>query len=922
MSRQLTFLFTDIEGSTRIWEEQTTAMQSALELHDSAMKDTIEASGGKIVKTTGDGFHAVFEDVHDGVSAALAGQLVLVKTTWPQETGRIRVRMGLHIGDSQSRAGDYYGPTVNRCARIMSIGHGDQILLSNSVAALVQADLPENTELKSLGEHLLRDLTYPETIHQLTHPDLPENSDPLSSLSTYKHNFPTQLSEFIGRENELKAIEEHLDDSHLVSLIGPGGTGKSRLALQAAANLLDDFSDGAWLVELASLTDPSLINERIASVFNIQGQPDQRIQDGITTYLRRKNLLLILDNVEHMVRECAEIANQILQHCPDIKILVTGREALFIQGETTLQIQSLALPDLDESDLAEIEKCEAVQFFLKLARDIHPDFRLDQANVESIIQIIQQLDGIPLVLELAVARLRVLSVEQIAARLDDRFRLLTGGRRGVLPRQQTLHALVDWSWNLLDQTEQVILRRLSVFTGGWTLAGAQIVVGDEQINEFDIIDGMEQLLNKSMITVQRLANGAMRYRMLESIRYYSLERLEEAGESEVIRERHAEYYTNLGVEFSSKLESVDMLKWVDPVLNEYENAQAAREWALAHRLDLAMKMTDLTMQLTRYWIVSAEGVRWLKQVIEKGRQVLELDPDAETEVGLAYTLICLGSAQVFRGQYADARVSLEDGIALSKKHDLIHAQVYGMGLLIIALRLLNELASVNPLAEENLALCDIHDLKFLKLMTMVSYVPALAMQGEFEKARTFISASFELSEVIKNPPLQALAYHNRGRLEVVNQYIEIGLEWFSKAAELYGQIRDYALMNIASSEVAHIMRKTGDLAGALETYKKTMVRFQESGILSAVAHQLECVAMIAVVEGLLTQAINLVYAAKKIREQTQSPHQPNEQSEIDELLLTLEKSVSENVLQKESTIGSQMEVDDAISLAQSIEVDD
>jgi predicted ATPase/class 3 adenylate cyclase len=769
MTNQLTFLFTDIEGSTRIWEQQTAAMQSALEKHDAILIDAVEAHRGQVVKTTGDGLHAVFESANDGVSAALTGQFNLYKEKWPTEIGNMLVRMGLHTGESQNRDGDYYGPTLNRGARIMSIGHGGQILLSNQTALLVQPALPETANLINLGEHSLRDLTSPETIHQLAHPDLPEKSQPLSSLNTFKHNFPTQLSEFIGRENELNKVTSLLNDTRLLTLLGPGGTGKSRLALQAAANLLDKFPDGAWLIELAPISDPALLLERVASVFNIQGQSARPLNDIIKNYLRRKKMLLILDNVEHLIRESAELTNQLLIGCPEIKILVTGRESLYIPGETTLQVPSLSLPSEEDQDLTTATTSEAVQFFLTLAQEIHPGFALTTQNLTPIVQIVRRLDGIPLALELAAARLRVLSIEQIATRLNDRFRLLTGGKRAVLPRQQTLQALIDWSWNLLDETEQIILQRLSIFSGGWTLAAAQAVVSDEKINEYEIIDGMEQLINKSMVTAQHLPNDNLRYRMLESIHQYSRDRLLEAEESEIFRQRHAEFFTKFSEEASKWVEGSEMMTWVELVLNEKDNANTAREWAHDNRLDLALKMTGASVVILRYWYFTPEGQRWLSKVVEKGRASNQIDQNDELEKGLACAITALGTALVFRGDYKSGQILLEEGIQLSSNTGLMETQIFGVSMLTVALQNLGELDQSISMAEDALALYDINDFDFHKQVILGTLARTFAIQGDYEQAKIYANENIELAEISGNPWLKSTAYFSMGRLEKNNE---------------------------------------------------------------------------------------------------------------------------------------------------------
>ncbi len=517
MTGPLTFLFTDLENSTPLWENFPEEMRRASARHDALLQGVIEQHRGRVVKMTGDGFHAAYESPSDAVAAALAGQQAIGAETWPGAIGPLKVRIGLHTGESQERQGDYYGPEVNLAARVMELGYGGQVLLSDITATLVQRSLPENCSLTNLGEHRLKGISTTVQIHQLCHPDLAAEFPALKSLATFKHNLHRQLSTFIGREKELADVKSLLKNTQLLTLLGPGGTGKTRLMLQAAEEVIEGYPDGVWLVELAPLTDPGLIPERVAAALNVQEQPGRKIFDTLVDYLSRKELLLLLDNVEHIVQESAEFTERLLERCPRITILVTGREALFIDGETMIQIPPLSLPKEQQAP-GDIASSEGVQLFLERARSVRPDFALTEKNAPTVADVVRRLDGIPLALELAAARLRMLTIEQIKDHLNDRFRLLTGGRRTALPRQQTLQALIDWSWQLLDQQERTLLRRLSVFSGGWNLEAAQTITGFEPLDELAVFDQMEQLINKSLVTVEYPPSGEARYSMLESIR--------------------------------------------------------------------------------------------------------------------------------------------------------------------------------------------------------------------------------------------------------------------------------------------------------------------------------------------------------------------------------------------------------------------
>ena len=443
-SGTVTFLFTDIEGSTQLWEKYPEEMKSALAKHDSILKEAIESNGGHVIKNTGDGVHAVFDTAIDAVQATIqAQQTIQTSEFFENSEVSLRVRMGLHTGEAEMRANDYYGQSLNRAARIMAVGHGGQILLSGITAEVVREHLPTKISLQDLGEHRLKDLIRPEHIYQITSADDPKEFPTLKSLSNFPNNLPIQLTSFIGREKEIEEAEKRLKTARLLTMIGPGGTGKTRLSLQIGADVLPTFTDGVWFIELAPLADPALILQAMASGLGIREQMGMSLNEVIINYLRAKNLLIILDNCEHLIDACAQLAEGILQACSNLKIIASSREALGVTGEVIYRVPSLSTLDPSHATLEMLSQSEAVQLFMERATATNPKFALTEKNASSIAQICRRLDGIPLALELAAARATVLSAEQISSRLDDRFKLLTGGSRTALPRQQTLRALID-----------------------------------------------------------------------------------------------------------------------------------------------------------------------------------------------------------------------------------------------------------------------------------------------------------------------------------------------------------------------------------------------------------------------------------------------------------------------------------------------
>ena len=445
-------------------------MRVALQRHDAIMRAVIVQHEGYVFKTVGDSFYAAFVTSPQALSAALAAQHALLSESWPEPV-TLRVRMALHTGVAEQRDNDYFGPPLNRTARLLGVGHGGQVLVSHTAYGLVRDALPLSVELRNLGEHRLRDLGQREPIYQLLHPDLPSQFPALRSLSSpdLPNNLPQQVTSFIGREKEMAEVKALLRQTPLLTLTGSGGAGKTRLSLQVAADLLEEYPDGVWLVELAPLTDLALVPRAVVTVLGIAEQAGETFTRTLVEHLKAKKLLLLFDNCEHLLAACAHLADTLLRACPEVKILASSREALGIAGETVYRIPSLSFPDLTqpvtETNLAGFE---AIRLFADRALAVLPDFAVTPQNAPSLVSVCRRLDGIPLAIELAAARVRSLSVKEIDSRLDNRFRLLTGGSRTALPRQQTLRALIDWSYDLLTETERLLLARLAVFAGGWT----------------------------------------------------------------------------------------------------------------------------------------------------------------------------------------------------------------------------------------------------------------------------------------------------------------------------------------------------------------------------------------------------------------------------------------------------------------------
>ncbi|HLO34866.1 MAG TPA: adenylate/guanylate cyclase domain-containing protein, partial [Candidatus Deferrimicrobium sp.] len=542
----LTFLFSDVEGSTRLWELYPREMQGALERHEVLLRTAIVGTGGEVVKTTGDGLMAVFAAPLPAVTAAIDAQQALAAESWPA-TCPIRVRMGIHTGEAEARGGDYFGPAVNRTARIMAVGHGGQILLSGATAGLVEERLPVAVSLRDLGEHRLKDLGRPERLLQVTGRELPSEFPPLATLDRRPNNLPTQTSAFVGRDDVLRDVRGRLDDAsvRLVTLTGPGGTGKTRLALRAAADQIDRFTDGVFFVDLVSATDADGVLALIAAAVGLAETAERSPLNELRHQLRTQRVLLVLDNFEQ-VTVAAPVLLDLLADCPSLKLLVTSRQALRVRGENVVSVPPLSLPAAATraTTADELSQFEAIQLFVERARAVRSDFRLTDDNAAAVAEICRRLDGLPLAIELATARLNLFSPEALRDRLGSRLKLLGGGARDLPERQQTLRATIEWSYQLLEPAEQRLFELLSVFAGCSVDAVEAVAEGlDEAAGvALDPLDGLGSLLDKSLALQAEMTAAAPRIVMLETIREFAAERLAaKDGFAAAARNHHARY---------------------------------------------------------------------------------------------------------------------------------------------------------------------------------------------------------------------------------------------------------------------------------------------------------------------------------------------------------------------------------------------
>jgi predicted ATPase/class 3 adenylate cyclase len=633
-----TFLFTDIEGATTLLQRVGEDVYArALTEHHALIRSALAAHDGTELTMMGDGFFAVFSSPRACVAAVLAMQHALQSRSLP-DAEPLQVRMGVHTGEAEQTAAGPVGLDVHRAARIAAVAHGGQVLLSETVAVLVRDSLPDGVTLTDLGAHRLKDLGGPQRIFQLTASGLRSEFPALRSLGNpaLLNNLPAELSTFVGRAPELKKILSLVDSSRLVTLTGPGGSGKTRLGLQAAAEMLDETGDGVWLVELATVTDADSVPSAIAAVLGVAAQPGRPMLDTLVNALAPQRLLIVLDNCEHLVDACARAADAILRRCPRVHLLATSREPLGIGGEAIYPVPPLSLPAEDDSGFAPPELPDAVALFVDRAQQQGVSLTVDGSSGPLIASICRRLDGMPLAIELAAARLRSLSLADLRDRLHQRFRLLTGGSRAALARQQTLLATVAWSYSLLDEAEQRLLCRLAVFPESFDLSAAEAVCGVAGLAPPDVVDLLGSLVNKSLVGTEQGPEN-LRYRLLETIRQFAGERLVEADDAAAISAAHCEYFVSVAEQAGARLAGPEQGRSFAALDADRPNLWRAAEYA-AGVPDGTSRLLRLAAVLRRYWITRPAG----KDLADLIRPVLER-PGARSDrrlfVGAAITVM-------------------------------------------------------------------------------------------------------------------------------------------------------------------------------------------------------------------------------------------------------------------------------------------
>ncbi len=865
----VTFLFTDIEGSTRRWEHQPAAMTQAFAQQEHLLRQAIAAHGGYAYKQVGDGFQAAFQTAPAALAAAVAAQRALAAAAW-DGIDPVRVRMALHTGSTEERPEDYVGPPLYRVARLLTAGHGGQILLTQATYELVREVLPTGVSLRDLGDRRLRDLIRPEHVWEAVLAEERAHFPPLKTLDSRSHNLPRQTTTLIGREREWAAVVGLLRQPAvaLLTLTGPGGIGKTRLGLQVAAELLDEYADGVWFVELAALTDAAVVASTIAQTLGVAEVAGRSLLEGVTDYLRAKRLLLVLDNFEQVL-PAANLVEALLQAAPGVKILVTSRVPLHLYGEKEYPVPPLTVPDPQHlPTLQHLTEYEAVRLFIERAQDVQPDFAVTDATAPIVAQICRRLDGLPLALELAAARVRLFPLSTLLTRLDQRFRVLTGGPRNVSTRHQTLWAAIDWSYQLLSAAEQQFFRRLAVFQGGRTLDALDAVCNADRDLGVDVLAGTEALVSHSLLQQREGPGGDARFWLLETIHEYAREQLAASGEEPALRDYHLAYFLTLAEAAEKQLEGPQQTVWLEALAAEHDNLRAALAWALpGPQPDLGLR---LAAAIWPFWGLHghlAEGRTWL------ARAVLE----SATALPALQARLYTGSGSLAWRQ-ADYARSTE-----------YHAR---------ALELYRAIGDQRGIA-----------------FALNNVGVQLMCQGEFTQCRQFLEESLCVRRQIGDQPGIAMMLNNLGVLALYQGDAATARPVLVESLALYRQLQNKRTIANTLDNLGDAALHEGEWGEAQQCFRESLGLHRELGSKAGLADALDGLAKTAAAQDHGTRAARLFGAAATLREVIEAPLSPVVRRIYERHLAAAHALLAPAAWDAAWAAGQQMALDQAVAYA-------
>ncbi|MFN2463241.1 MAG: tetratricopeptide repeat protein [Candidatus Dormibacteria bacterium] len=938
-SGTVTLLFTDIEGSTRLLDQVgADAWATGLADHHRIMREAMAAHGGIEVHTQGDAFFVAFEDAGAALAAALDAQRLLGAHSWP-EGAEVRVRMGVHTGDVVLGGDDYVGMSVHRAARIATAAHGGQIVCSATTIDALQ-DLPIGASLRRLGGYRLKDLNAPVELFQLCHAELKSAFPEPRSLDSVPHNLPVQISSFVGRERELERIGELLASARLVTLLGPGGTGKTRLAYQAAAAAAESFPDGVWVAELASLSDPALVPTPLLGALGLREEVGRTLTETVVAHLCYRRALVVLDNCEHVVDEAAALALAIGEGCPKVSILVTSREPLRLLGEAAYAVPGLELPEPSESD--------AVRLFLTRASEARSDLSVSASSLQTVAAICARLDGLPLAIELAAARVRSMSPEEILDRLGRSLDLLTKGRRGAQSRQASLRGAIEWSHQLLGPTEQVMFRRLAIFAGGWTLEAAEHVCPGGSLNRDVILDTLDALVDKSLVVAGPDNLGQTRYKLLETIRDYAAERLMERGEADVISERHAAWCLALS-KFPEQAPpgSQQEALWFDALEPDHANLLAALEHL--HRSGDLREM-ELAADVGRFWYARTR----FRTAREHLTRALASHPGPSAHrgrvatglgyVGMrtgdypqarAYFKEALGIAQALRdreaecaavgglghielqmGNYPQARDRYREALAIAREIGNLYQEEAWVGNVGQALSGLGEYAQAQACLEEARAMARERNARSSEGLWLACLADLAADMGNYSEARASYEKALAIARELgrrlwEGPWIGALAdvALQLGEYPQAQADFEQALAVAREQSDRDGE--GYAILGLGN-----VALRTGDYPRARALYIEAVDKARNIGAPSLSVKTLEAAAALLGAGAEHSKAIELVAAAATARARGGMQPGRAEAEQVEKIIAEARAHLEPQTHDRTWNTGLALTADDALDLAE------